>query len=181
MVEEETISVEPRKYRWIEFGDGVDGKVLASSLSEDNSKRIMTIEMDDRILNELILTGKLKRTEIIDENRIKTEIPDEYCRDILYLTCNPKIRADCDFRGKPIPGVTSRWQTELKMADDENRILQLQVLDLQDKLKESTSDTERYVKRVWDAYVKKHLDDLKAFVPSRFPVPKSRKRSFEPV
>lgn len=177
----ETIDVEPRKYRWVEFGDGVDGKVLASSLSEDGSKRLLTVEIDERILRELILTKRLNTDEIIEDTMLKLEIPNEFCTEINYLTSNPKIRADCDFRGKPIPGITSKYQTALKNANEQIRSQELQIFDLQSKLRKATSDIERFVKENWQSLAKPYIDDLKSVIPRQFPVTRIKKRSLEPV
>jgi len=180
MSEEPTIDIEPRKFKWIEFSDGVDGKILASGLNNDSSKRIMLLEIDSKILDELILLGKIKRSEITEDNRIKVEIPEEYCKDMLYLTCNPKVRCDCDFKGNAMSGMTNRYMIALKNEREQNRTSQLQILDLQNQLREATSDIERKIKKDWDMLAKPILDDLKSTIPRGFPT-KTRKRELTPA
>ena len=178
---DEEISIEPRRYKWIEFGDGVDGKILASALSDDSSKRIMILEIESRILDELIVLGKIKRNEITEGNRIKVEIPEEFCHDMLYLTCNPKVRADCGFKGNAISGMTNRYMIALKNEREQNRTYQLQILTLQKDLREATSDIERKIKKDWDMLAKPILEDIKTIVPRGFPSTKTRRRSLEPI
>lgn len=143
---EEIPTVEPRKYAYIDFADCVEGIVLSSALINEGRDRKILIEVDERILNELIVTKRLKPEEIIQSNRIYVTIPDVYCDDKFYLASNPRITADCDFRGNPISGKTSNIKKLLAMERENNHILNLQVLELERKLQMATSDIARFIK-----------------------------------
>lgn len=171
---EEIPRVEPRKYAYIDFADCVEGIVLSSALVNEGMDRKILIEVDERIINELIVTGRLKTGEVLEGNRIYVTIPDAYCEDRFFLASNPRITAECDFKGNPIPGKTKNVKRLLVMERELNHTYRLQVLELERKLQMATSDIARFIKEN-RATFKPIIDQIKEERPTFAPMAKIRR------
>lgn len=170
--------VEPRKFEYIDFADGVEGIIFASGLSKDRQKKRMFLGVEPRILEEMLKLKLIKRDELYDENGstslegnyIWAEIPTHKIRNASHLSTNPRLWGFCNFRGEDMTLLLESGLSEgeyIRGLEKEVHDLRLQVFDKERKLQMATSDIARFIKENRETF-KPIIEQIKEERPAPF-------------
>lgn len=121
--------------------DGVVGEQVTRY--KEGGKTVLLTEISSGIIEEKLASGMIKQEELVDGNLFP--IRTDKFSDILDTQSNPMVLVWTDIRGNDVD-FTPSMMRELSNLRNENMIMNMQVVRLQKKLAQATSDIGREVR-----------------------------------